>query len=110
MFWNYQHITITIISDMLFSILQLHPENVIIKFLRTHIRKKLLFEVPNRVTDDEPVFVLQVLGDEGRYKSAGRAGDDGAVLTEGVNLSVDATLQLQVLVHTLLQTDTQAIC
>lgn len=54
---------------------------MIIEFLRTHVRKKLLFEVPYRVTDDEPVFVLQVLGDEGRYKSAGRAGDDGAVLT-----------------------------
>lgn len=66
--------------------------------------------VPYRVTDDEPVFVLQVLGYEGRRQSAGRAGDDGAVLTEGVNLSVDAALQLQVLVHTLLQTDTQAIC
>ena len=95
---------------MLFSVLQLHPGNVIIEFLRTHVRKKLLFEVPYRVTDDEPVFVLQVLGDKGRRQSAGGAGDDGAVLTQGVNLSVDAALQLQVLVHTLLQTDQQANC
>lgn len=67
-------------------------------------------KVPYRVTDDEPVFVLHVLGYKGRRQSAGGAGDDGAVLTEGVNLSVDAALQLQVLVYTLLQTDIQAIC
>lgn len=59
--------------------------------------------VPYRVTDDEPVLVPEILRDQRRNQSAGRAGDDGVISTEVVYLSVDASLQIQVLVHTFLQ-------
>lgn len=59
--------------------------------------------VPYRVTDDEPVLVPEILRDQRRNQSAGRAGDDGVIFTEVVYLSMDASLQIQVLVHTFLQ-------
>lgn len=73
------------------------------KFITNKSFGQILRVVLYRVTDDEPVLVLEILRDQKRNQSAGRAGDDDIVFTEVVYLSVDASLQIQVLVHAFLR-------
>lgn len=78
--------------------------DLLIKTVKSQMNSfwRTLRVIPYRVTHDEPVLVLEILGDQRRNQSAGWAGDDDIVFTETVYLSVDASLQIQVLVHAFL--------